>query len=76
MLRKRPLTLGMMQYVQRLSHPSAILRYPILLAKLSEIEDLRWIRLLYCYPEEITEELIAEIRDNPKVCHYIDMPLL
>lgn len=46
-----------------------------LLAKLSEIEDLKWIRLLYCYPEEITEELIAEIRDNPKVCHYIDMPL-
>ncbi len=50
-------------------------KLPELLAKLSEIEDLKWIRLLYCYPEEITEELIAEIRDNPKVCHYIDMPL-
>lgn len=50
-------------------------RLPELLRKLSEIEDLEWIRLLYCYPEEITKELIAEIRDNPKVCHYIDMPL-
>ena len=48
---------------------------PKLLRKLSEIEDLEWIRLLYCYPEEITEELIAEIRDNQKVCHYLDMPL-
>jgi ribosomal protein S12 methylthiotransferase len=50
-------------------------RLPQLLRKLSEIEELEWIRLLYCYPEEITEKLIAEIRDNPKVCHYIDMPL-
>lgn len=48
---------------------------PELLRKLSEIEELHWIRLLYCYPEEITEELIAEIRDNEKVCHYIDMPI-
>lgn len=48
---------------------------PKLLQKLSEIEELHWIRLLYCYPEEITEELIAEIRDNEKVCHYIDMPI-
>ena len=50
-------------------------KLPELLRKLSEIEELVWIRLLYCYPEEITEELILEIRDNPKVCHYIDMPL-
>lgn len=50
-------------------------RLPELLRRLSEIEGLEWIRLLYCYPEEITEELIAEIRDNPKVCHYIDMPI-
>lgn len=50
-------------------------KLPELLRKLSKIEGLVWIRLLYCYPEEITEELIAEIRDNPKVCHYIDMPL-
>ncbi len=50
-------------------------KLPKLLRRLSEIENLKWIRLLYCYPEEITSELIAEIRDNPKVCHYIDMPL-
>lgn len=48
---------------------------PQLLRELSKIEELEWIRLLYCYPEEITEELIIEIRDNPKVCHYMDMPL-
>lgn len=46
-----------------------------LIRKLSELEGLHWIRLLYCYPEEITDELIEEIRDNEKVCHYIDMPL-
>ena len=50
-------------------------KLPELLHRLSEIEDLEWIRLLYCYPEEITDELIVEIRDNPKVCHYIDMPI-
>ncbi len=50
-------------------------KLPELLRRLSEIEDLEWIRLLYCYPEEITEELIEEIRDNPKVCHYVDMPI-
>ena len=50
-------------------------KLPELLRKISEIEDLEWIRLLYCYPEEITKELIAEMKDNPKVCHYIDMPL-
>ncbi|MGN0437730.1 MAG: 30S ribosomal protein S12 methylthiotransferase RimO [Lachnospiraceae bacterium] len=48
---------------------------PMLLQKLSTIENLKWIRLLYCYPEEITDELIMEIKNNPKVCHYIDMPL-
>ncbi|MDL2248676.1 30S ribosomal protein S12 methylthiotransferase RimO [Tyzzerella sp. OttesenSCG-928-J15] len=48
---------------------------PKLLKALSEIEELEWIRLLYCYPENITDGIIAEIRDNPKVCHYIDMPI-
>ena len=48
---------------------------PELIRKLSEIDELHWIRLLYCYPEEITDELIEEIKENPKVCHYIDMPL-
>lgn len=46
-----------------------------LIIKLSSIKNLRWIRLLYCYPELVTDELIAEIRDNEKVCHYIDMPI-
>ena len=48
---------------------------PQLLRKLSKIPDLKWIRLLYCYPEEITDELIEEIKTNDKVCHYIDMPI-
>ena len=47
----------------------------ILIRKLSDIEGIEWIRILYCYPEEIYDELIFEIRDNPKVVHYIDMPL-
>ncbi len=46
-----------------------------LLHKLSEINGVRWIRLLYCYPEEIYPELIEEIKNNEKVCHYIDMPI-
>jgi len=46
-----------------------------LMKELAKIEDLEWIRLLYCYPESLTDEIIAEIRDNPKVCHYIDMPM-
>ena len=48
---------------------------PELLRKLSSIEGLVWIRLLYCYPEEITDELIEVIRDSKKVCHYLDMPI-
>ncbi|MCR5625105.1 MAG: 30S ribosomal protein S12 methylthiotransferase RimO [Lachnospiraceae bacterium] len=46
-----------------------------LLSMLSKLPKLRWIRLLYCYPEEIYPELIDEIKNNPKVCHYIDMPI-
>ena len=46
-----------------------------LIKKLSEIENLKWIRLLYCYPELISDELINEIDNNPKVCKYIDIPL-
>lgn len=46
-----------------------------LIRELSQIENLKWIRLLYCYPESITDELIYEIRDNSKVCKYIDIPL-
>ena len=48
---------------------------PLLLEKLSEIDELKWIRILYCYPEEITDELIDAIKRLPKVCHYLDIPI-
>lgn len=48
---------------------------PELLKKLAQIQGIEWIRLLYCYPEEITDELIETMRDEPKICHYIDMPI-
>ncbi len=48
---------------------------PELLKKLNDIEGIEWIRLLYCYPEEITDELVEAIKTLPKVCHYIDMPI-
>ena len=46
-----------------------------LLARLSTIQDLKWIRLLYCYPEQITDELINIIAKEEKICKYIDMPI-
>ena len=46
-----------------------------LLKKLSELDNICHIRLLYCYPEVITDELIAEVRDNPKIIKYLDIPL-
>ncbi|MBQ9140716.1 MAG: 30S ribosomal protein S12 methylthiotransferase RimO [Lachnospiraceae bacterium] len=48
---------------------------PELLKKLAQIPGLLWIRILYCYPEEITEELIQTIKNEPKVCHYLDIPI-
>lgn len=48
---------------------------PKLLHNISEIENIKWIRILYCYPEEITMELIDEMAKNDKVCKYIDIPL-
>lgn len=48
---------------------------PELLEKLAAIEELQFIRILYCYPEEITDELIAVIKKEPKICHYLDMPI-
>ena len=47
----------------------------ILLKKLCEIGGIRWIRILYCYPEEIYDELIETIRDEKKICHYLDIPI-
>ena len=46
-----------------------------LIAKISKIEGVEWIRLLYCYPEEITDELIEEIANNKKVVKYLDLPI-
>ena len=48
---------------------------PKLLKELCKIDGIEWIRLLYCYPEEITEELIQTIKEEKKICHYIDMPI-
>lgn len=48
---------------------------PTLLHKLCEIEGLYWIRILYCYPEEITKELIDTIKTEKKICHYLDIPI-
>jgi len=48
---------------------------PVLLHKLAQISGIYWIRILYCYPEEITDELIDTIAAEPKVCHYLDIPI-
>ena len=50
-------------------------RLHILLKELSKIDGLEWIRVLYCYPEEIYDELIDEISKNPKVIKYLDLPI-
>ena len=48
---------------------------PLLLHELAQIPGICWIRILYCYPEEITQELIETIKKEPKVCHYLDIPI-
>ncbi len=48
---------------------------PQLLRKLSAVEGVKWLRILYCYPEEITQELIDAVKKLPKVCHYLDIPI-
>lgn len=50
-------------------------RLHVLLEELCKIEGIEWIRLLYSYPEEIYDELIATIKREPKICHYLDMPI-
>ncbi|MCL2753893.1 MAG: 30S ribosomal protein S12 methylthiotransferase RimO [Defluviitaleaceae bacterium] len=50
-------------------------RLHVLLQELSQIDGIKWIRLLYCYPEHIYDELLAEIAKNPKVLPYIDLPI-
>ena len=46
-----------------------------LLRELCKISGIQWIRILYCYPEEIYDELIETIRDEKKICHYLDIPI-
>lgn len=48
---------------------------PRLLRELAKIPGIQWIRIQYCYPEEITDELIQVIREEEKVCHYLDIPI-
>ncbi len=50
-------------------------KLPELLHKLCQIDGFKWIRILYCYPEEINEELIQTIKSEPKICHYLDLPI-
>lgn len=46
-----------------------------LLKELCKVSGIQWIRILYCYPEEITDELIQVIKEEPKLCHYLDLPI-
>ncbi len=46
-----------------------------LLKSLCEIQGIQWIRVLYCYPEEIYDQLIQTIKEEPKICHYLDLPI-
>lgn len=46
-----------------------------LLRNLCKIRGIRWIRILYCYPEEIDDNLIQVIKEEPKICHYLDLPI-
>lgn len=50
-------------------------KLPELLEKLSEIEGIKWIRTLYCYPERITDKLLETIADNGKLIKYLDIPI-
>ena len=59
-------------YGRDLDQPSSL---AALLRELSTIDELRWIRLLYCYPNFVTDELLDAIAELPKVVNYIDMPL-
>ena len=51
------------------------LRLPELLSKLCEVDGIEWIRMLYCYPDKITDELLEVMKSQPKILHYIDLPV-
>ncbi len=48
---------------------------PKLLTELCKVDGIEWIRILYCYPEEITQELIEVMKQEPKICRYLDLPI-
>lgn len=50
-------------------------KLPELLGKLCDVSGIQWIRILYCYPEEITKELVEVIKTEKKICHYLDIPI-
>lgn len=50
-------------------------KLPQLLREISAIDGIEWIRILYCYPDALTDELLEEMKNNDKVCNYIDLPL-
>ncbi len=50
-------------------------KLPNLLRELSKIDAIKWIRFLYTYPEDITDELVQEVKNNDKVCSYFDIPI-
>ncbi len=50
-------------------------RLPQLLRELCKIDGIYWIRIMYCYPEEITPELVQVIKEEKKICHYLDLPI-
>ncbi len=58
---------GMDLYGEKMLH--------VLLEKLCRISGIRWIRILYCYPEEIYDGLIEVMKREPKICHYLDLPI-
>ncbi len=50
-------------------------KLPELLKELAKVDGIQWLRIQYCYPEEITEELVQVIKTEEKVCHYLDIPI-
>ncbi|TCO79885.1 30S ribosomal protein S12 methylthiotransferase RimO [Marinisporobacter balticus] len=51
------------------------IKLPALLKKLAKIEGLKWIRILYCYPDQVSDELIAVMAEESKICKYLDLPI-
>jgi hypothetical protein len=70
-----PLGRGRFRYEDLAGDERSFLMLPDLLKKLCKINGFIWIRILYCYPEEITDELIQVIKEEKKICNYLDLPI-